>query len=491
MKIVIAPDSYKESLSALEVATAIEAGFREIFPDADYHKLPLADGGEGTVAAMIAATGGSFVKVAVTGPLGETVTAAYGLTGDGKTAVVEMAAASGLALVDPQQRNPLLTTTFGTGEVIKAALDAGACHLIIAIGGSATNDGGAGMLQALGVKLLDQKGREIGFGGGELRRLERIDISGMDPRLQACRIEAACDVNNPLTGPQGASSVFGPQKGATPEMVAQLDANLVRYAALLRRDLGAEVEFVPGAGAAGGMGAALLAFFGAELRPGIDIVMEAVGLEAAIRAADLVITGEGRIDIQTIHGKAPLGVAQLAKRYNKPVIGIAGCLAPDAGIVHDYGIDAVFSVLSQTCTVEEALTNAAVNVRTASRNIAATLKLSFAIQGREPMFTKLSDNDFKPVLTGIEQKTLVHGDKTLMVEFRLRQGALLPRHSHPHEQTGYLVSGRIRLTIGTAVHEVSPGDSWCIPGDVLHCAEVVEDSVAIEVFSPVRQDYLP
>jgi len=307
------------------------------------------------------------------------VKACYGLTRDGKTAIIEMAAASGLALVAPGRRNPLKTTTYGTGELIKTALDAGVSHLIIGIGGSATNDGGAGMLQALGVKLLDNAGREIGFGGSALANLERIDICGLDLRLKACRIEAACDVDNPLTGPKGASVVFGPQKGATPEMVTQLDANLAHYAGLISRDLGVQVETVPGAGAAGGMGAALLAFLGARLRPGIEIVMEAVGLEAHVRDADLVITGEGRIDSQTIHGKTPIGVARVAKRYNKPVIGIAGCLADDAGVVHEQGIDAVFSVLSQVGSVEEAMSKAAVNVRITSRNIASTLKLALEI----------------------------------------------------------------------------------------------------------------
>lgn len=379
MNIVIAPDSYKESLTALEVATEIEAGFREVFPDLECIKLPMADGGEGTVAAMVAATGGRLVEEVVTGPLGEPVKACYGLTGDRKTAIVEMAAASGLALVVPTLRNPWKTTTYGTGELIKAALDAGVEHLIIGIGGSATNDGGAGMLQALGVSLLDQAGKQLAFGGGALAHLDRIDISGLDPRLKSCRIEAACDVDNPLTGPKGASVVFGPQKGATPEMVVQLDANLARYAGLIYRDVGVQVDTVPGAGAAGGMGAALLAFLGAHLRPGIEIVMEAVGLEAYVKNADLVITGEGRIDSQTIHGKTPIGVARLAKRHGKPVIGIAGSLATDAAVVHDYGIDAAFSVLSGVCTKEEALTHAALNVRTASRNIAATLKLGFGM----------------------------------------------------------------------------------------------------------------
>jgi glycerate kinase len=376
MKIVIAPDSYKESLSALEVATEIEAGFREIFPDAEYQKLPMADGGEGTVAAMVAATCGTLVTLQVTGPLGEQVQAFYGLTGDGATAVIEMAAASGLALVPPGLRNPLITTSYGTGELVRAALDAGVRHLIIGIGGSATNDGGAGMLQALGVKLKDRAGTEIGFGGGCLGDLDRIDLSGLDSRLEICRIEAACDVDTPLTGPKGASAVFGPQKGATQQMVALLDKNLSHYAGVISRDLGVRVDTVPGAGAAGGMGAALLAFLHAQLRPGIDIVMDRVGLEDCLRDADLVLTGEGRIDSQTMHGKTPIGVARLAKRHGIPVIGIAGSLSTDAGVVHECGIDAVFSVLSRAGTLEDALAQAAANVRAASRNIAATLKLA-------------------------------------------------------------------------------------------------------------------
>lgn len=374
MKIVIAPDSFKESLTAPEVAAAIEAGFRVIFPDAAYVTLPMADGGEGTVAALIAATGGRQCEASVTGPLGRRITARYGLSGDGTTAIIEMAAASGLALVPPARRNPLVTTSYGSGDLIKAALDSGARHLVIGIGGSATNDGGAGMLQALGVQLLDGNGREIGPGGGSLAELVRIDAAGLDPRLVECRIEVACDVTNPLTGPNGASTVYGPQKGATPEMVATLDNNLRRFAACIRAELGIEVETVPGAGAAGGMGAALLAFLGAQLRPGIDIVMEAAGLDAAVRDADLVITGEGRIDSQTVQGKAPIGVARVAKRYGRPVIAIAGSVAVDAGVVHEHGIDAVFSVLCRVGTLEEAMAQAAENVRVTTRNVAACFK---------------------------------------------------------------------------------------------------------------------
>lgn len=375
MKIVIAPDSYKESLSALEVATAIEQGFREIFPSAQYVKLPVADGGEGTVEAMVAATGGRIVHVPVTGPLGERVEGFYGLSGDEQSAFIEMAAASGLELVAPSQRNPLKTTSWGTGELIRHALDVGVKHIIIGIGGSATNDGGAGMVQALGARLLDDEGHAIGPGGSELERLAKIDRSSLDRRLADCRIEVACDVTNPLTGEEGASAVFGPQKGATSEMIVMLDNILAHYAKVIARDLDIDVLHLAGGGAAGGMGAALYAFCGAHLRQGIEIVTDALHLDEQVADADLVITGEGRIDSQTIHGKVPVGVAKVAKRFNKPVIGIAGSLTADVGVVHDHGIDAVFSVIYTICSLEDALENAGENVRMAARNIAAVLKV--------------------------------------------------------------------------------------------------------------------
>ncbi|MFS9435054.1 glycerate kinase [Citrobacter sp. C348] len=373
MKIVIAPDSYKESLSALEVATAIELGFREIWPEADYVKIPVADGGEGTVEAMVAATAGRLVHVDVTGPLGSRVQAFYGLSGDRRSAFIEMAAASGLALVPVGSRDPLKTTSRGTGELIRHALDAGVEHIVIGIGGSATNDGGAGMVQALGARLLDAQNNDIVHGGAGLEALAGIDISQLDARLAACRIEVACDVTNRLTGKEGASAVFGPQKGATPEVVARLDRALTHYAQLISRDLDVNVLELAGGGAAGGMGAALYAFCGAQLRSGIEIVTDALHLDAWVADADLVVTGEGRIDSQTIHGKVPVGVANVAKRYNKPVIGIAGSLTPDVGIVHDHGIDAVFSVIYTICTLEDALKNAKENVRMTARNVAATL----------------------------------------------------------------------------------------------------------------------
>lgn len=381
MKIVIAPDSYKESLSASEVAQAIEKGFREIFPDAQYVSVPVADGGEGTVEAMIAATQGTEHSAWVTGPLGEKVNANWGMSGDGKTAFIEMAAASGLALVPPEKRNPLITTSRGTGELILQALESGARNIIIGIGGSATNDGGAGMIQALGAKLCDANGTEIGYGGGSLNSLNAIDISGLDPRLRACTIRVACDVTNPLVGEKGASRIFGPQKGATEALIVELDANLAHYADIIKKSLWVDVREVPGAGAAGGMGAALMAFLGAELKSGIEIVTQALNLEEHIHDCTLVVTGEGRIDSQSIHGKVPVGVASVAKKYHKPVIGIAGSLTRDVAVVHQHGIDAVFSVLSSIGTLEEAFRGAFDNIYRASRNIAATLAMGMRSAG--------------------------------------------------------------------------------------------------------------
>ncbi|MEC6824186.1 glycerate kinase [Photobacterium piscicola] len=371
MKIIIAPDSYKESLTAMEVATAIEAGFRQVMPTAEYIKLPMADGGEGTVQSLVDASNGTIIEHAVTGPLGTQVNAFWGLMGDGKTAVIEMAAASGLHLVSPDLRNPMLTTSYGTGELILAALDHGVDHIIVGIGGSATNDGGIGMAQALGVQLLDRNGQALKFGGQALAQLATIDITTVDPRLANIKLEVACDVDNPLCGEKGASQVFGPQKGATPAMVTALDQHLAHYAAIIKQDLGVDIKNTAGAGAAGGMGAALLGLFNAQLRSGIEIVIDAVNLGDIVQDADLVITGEGRIDSQTIHGKTPIGVARTAKQYHKPVIGIAGCLSQDCGVVYDHGIDAVFSVVPAAMSLEQAFSNAAINVELTARNVAA------------------------------------------------------------------------------------------------------------------------
>lgn len=375
-KVVIAPDSFKESLSALEVAEAIERGFRQVYPQAQYVKLPMADGGEGTVDSMVAATGGEIVWVEVTGPLGQPVQAFYGLLGDGETAVIEMAAASGLHLAPKALRDPRITTSYGTGELILAALERGVKAIILGIGGSATNDGGAGMMQALGARLLDDKQNPLLPGGTALAQLAQIDLSEVDPRLQQVSVTAACDVDNPLCGPHGASAVFGPQKGATPEMVTQLDSALSHFGSLLQQATGREVINTPGAGAAGGMGAALLGMLNARLRPGIEIVIETLRLEEALCDADLVITGEGRLDSQSIHGKTPIGVARVAKRHGLPVIGIAGSLSKDYQVVHQHGIDAAFSVLDRIVTLDEALTEAADNLEVTARNVAAVWQLA-------------------------------------------------------------------------------------------------------------------
>ncbi|ELY2759614.1 glycerate kinase [Cronobacter sakazakii] len=375
-KIVIAPDSFKESLSAMDVAKAIEAGFREIYPQAHYVCVPMADGGEGTVEAMVAATGGQIITTPVTAPLGNKVDGFFGLLGDGETAVVEMAAASGLHLVPTAQRDPRITTSYGTGELILAALERGVKAIIIGIGGSATNDGGAGMMQALGARFLDGEGRELAPGGAALARLERLDLSALDPRLAQVSVTAACDVDNPLCGEKGASAVFGPQKGATPAMVSELDAALRRFGEQLEAATGKAIISAPGAGAAGGMGTALLGMLNAELRPGIEIVIESLGLAQAVRDADLVITGEGRLDSQSIHGKTPVGVARVAKQFQRPVVAIAGSLTPDYQIVHEHGIDAAFSVIDRIVTLQEALDDAERNLRVTARNVAALWHLA-------------------------------------------------------------------------------------------------------------------
>ncbi|EGT4383786.1 glycerate kinase [Cronobacter malonaticus] len=375
-KIVIAPDSFKESLSAMDVAKAIEAGFREIYPQAHYVCVPMADGGEGTVEAMVAATGGQIITTPVTAPLGNKVDGFFGLLGDGETAVVEMAAASGLHLVPAAQRDPRITTSYGTGELILAALERGVKAIIIGIGGSATNDGGAGMMQALGARFLDGEGHELAPGGAALAGLERLDLSALDPRLAQVSVTVACDVDNPLCGEKGASAVFGPQKGATPAMVTELDAALRCFGEQLEAVTGKTIISAPGAGAAGGMGAALLGMLNAELRPGIEIVIESLGLAQAVRDADLVITGEGRLDSQSIHGKTPIGVARVAKQFQRPVVAIAGSLTPDYQIVHEHGIDAAFSVIDRIVTLQEALDDAERNLRVTARNVAALWRLA-------------------------------------------------------------------------------------------------------------------
>ncbi len=359
MRIVIAPQSLKGSLTAAEAGLAIAEGVRAVYPQAEIDIIPVADGGEGTVQALVDATGGEVIEQVVTGPLNTPVHAFFGLLGDGRTAAIEMAASSGLPLVPIEQRDPRITTTYGVGELIRAALERGCRHFIIGIGGSATNDGGAGMAQALGAALLDSAEVAIPFGGAALANLAHIALETMDARLAECTVEVACDVNNPLCGPLGAAAIYGPQKGATPEMVQQLDDALAHYADIIERDLGQQVRDIPGAGAAGGLGAGLIAFLHATLRPGAQIVLEAVQLEKHVRTADLVITAEGQLDAQTAYGKSVGAVAMLAKRYQLPVLALAGGLGQDYQAVYALGVDAVAVLPSSPMALTYAMEHAA------------------------------------------------------------------------------------------------------------------------------------
>lgn len=375
MNILIAPDSFKESLSALEVAQAIAAGFKKIFPTAQYQLLPMADGGEGTVQSIIDATQGKRMYSIVTDPLGNPTQAFWGITGDGKSAIIEMAQASGLHLVPKAQRNPLITTSYGTGELIKAALDEGVQHIILGIGGSATNDAGVGLLQALGAQFFDQQNQNLDYGGAELAKLSRINLNKLHPRLQQVHIDVACDVNNPLCGTQGASAVFAPQKGATDTQVKQLDRALLHFAQKVEQQFNIDIQTPKGAGAAGGMGGGLLLLPHATLKSGVTIVAEALNLAEKISQADLVITGEGRMDAQSIQGKTPIGVAQIAKTAGKPVIAIVGSLRADYPTVYEHGIDAVFPIITQIDTPKNTLQQAHHNLKSSAENIARLWQL--------------------------------------------------------------------------------------------------------------------
>lgn len=378
MKIVIAPDSFKESLTALEVANAIEAGFKQVYPNADYIKVPMADGGEGSVQSLIDATQGRLLEVEVTAPLGNKTSGFLGISGDNTTAFIEMAAASGLHLVPFEQRNPLKTTSYGTGELIKKALDLGVRKILLGIGGSATNDGGVGMLQALGISFQDKQGNEIGFGGEQLAQIATISTEKLDPRLANVVFEVACDVNNPLCGERGASAVFGPQKGATPEMVKTLDNALAHFAQLAEQQLGIAIADKAGAGAAGGMGGGLLLLPNTQLKAGVQIIIEATGLADKVKDASLVITGEGRMDAQSIAGKTPIGVAKTAKQFGKPVIAIVGCLREDYNVVYQHGIDAVFPIIRNLGTLDETLAKGRENLISSAENVARLIQINMA-----------------------------------------------------------------------------------------------------------------
>ncbi|MGK8440563.1 glycerate kinase [Ectopseudomonas hydrolytica] len=377
MKIVIAPDSFKESLSAPEVAAAIARGWQRVFPEAECLLRPMADGGEGTVDALLAAVGGERRECWVLGPMGEPVRAHWGWLGEG-TAVIEMAAASGLHWVPREQRDARVASSFGTGELIAEALQAGATRIILGLGGSATNDAGAGLLQALGMRFLDDQGRELAAGGAALAALDQLDLSGLDARLLQVQIEVAADVDNPLCGARGASAVFGPQKGATPEQVAELDTALGRFARIAAATLGEDHAEYPGVGAAGGLGFAARAFLKATFRPGIELVAELSGLAEAVQGADLVITGEGRMDAQTLHGKTPVGVARVAQDAGVPVIALAGSLGEDYQALYDAGIEAAFSLAPGPLSLEQAMAAAAGELEARAVDIARLWHLAQA-----------------------------------------------------------------------------------------------------------------
>jgi len=384
MRVLIAPDSFKGSLSALAAAESMARGVCSVFADAVCDLAPIADGGEGTVEALTVATGGEIRTSTVRGPLGKPVEARWGLLGNSRAAVVEMAAASGLPLLKPEERNPLLADTYGAGELIRAAL--AALHgpaflgnhdtpaLIIGIGGSATNDAGSGALRALGLRFLDAAGKELEPGGAALARLARIDCAWLDPLLDQTRIRVACDVDNPLTGERGASAVFGPQKGATPDMVRELDQALLRFAEVARESTGSDLAATPGAGAAGGLGAGLLFFAGARLEPGVTIVLEATDLASRAARADLVLTGEGRSDIQTTYGKAPVGVAKIAKRYGKPVICVSGSLEPEAETLYEQGIDALAATVCSVESLEYHMQHAGILLENATARVCRAVR---------------------------------------------------------------------------------------------------------------------
>ena len=373
MKILVAPDSFKGSLSAPDVAKSLREGILRVAPEIQVDLLPVADGGEGTCEAIVAAIGGKLIKRMVTGPNGNPVEAFLGIAGD--MVIIEMAAASGLALVPAGELRPREATTYGTGELMLYGLDAGCKKIVMGIGGSATTDGGAGMAQALGVRLLDADGRELGRGGGELGRLASIDVSQMDARIAACEITVATDVSNPLYGESGCAAVYGPQKGCDAEDVAALDRNMRHYARILQEQLKKDVALVPGAGAAGGLGAGLLAFCGAALKSGVDTVLDAVAFERHVLDADLVITGEGRIDFQSAFGKLPVGVAKRAKAAaNVPVVAVVGSIGQGAEAVYEHGIEAIISIIDRPMPLQEAIDSAPALLANAAERLIRILK---------------------------------------------------------------------------------------------------------------------
>jgi glycerate kinase len=381
-KIVIAPDSYKGCLSALDVTNAIEGAILEFYPEINVVKVPIADGGEGTVDALVTATNGKLMFSEVLDPLGEKIVAKWGILGDGTSAVIEMASASGLPLIPKEKRNPYITSTFGTGQLIISALDENCKKIVIGIGGSATNDGGVGMAKALGAKFFDSSGKELHDGGYALQKLNKIDISNIDPRIKNTEILVACDVDNPLCGPRGASAVYGPQKGATPEMILELDKALLNFSEIAQKTVGKDVKNIAGAGAAGGLGAGLMFFTEASLMPGVELVLEVTNFNSLVEDADLVITGEGNTDFQTVFGKAPVGVAKAAKKYNIPVICISGGLGEGYESVFEKGIDAIVSISSGPVSLDECMLNGATMLQSATKRLIKILQVGMLIEKR-------------------------------------------------------------------------------------------------------------
>ncbi|MGI6031008.1 MAG: glycerate kinase [Eubacteriales bacterium] len=378
MKIVIAPDSFKGSNTTIAVANHIEKGFRKVFSDLEVVKIPIADGGEGTVDALVLGAGGVFKEKEVVGPLGEKTMAKYGILDNG-VGVVELAAASGLPMVPEDKRNPLYTTSYGTGELILAAIEDGCKKIVIGLGGSATNDGGLGIAQAFGVSFKDAEGKELGYGGGELARLATIDASGLDKRLADVEIVVACDVTNTLCGPKGASAVYGPQKGATPELVEVLDKNLAHMAKIIKEQLGQDIIDVPGTGAAGGASVPLMVFAGAKLESGIQVVLDVTEIDKHLKDADFVITGEGRIDGQSVYGKVPVGVGKRAKEFGLPVLAIVGDIGPGAEACYDHGVDAIMSTVNAAMPLKEAMERSTELMIEAAERVARMIKIGIDI----------------------------------------------------------------------------------------------------------------
>ncbi|MCM4167007.1 Glycerate 2-kinase [Arenibacter antarcticus] len=382
MKIIVAPDSFKDCLSAKEVSASITKGIRQVYPEAIILEIPLSDGGEGLIDALLDGISGTVLTVPVLDPLGRTIRSEFGVLKDGKTAIIELARASGLELLKEKERNPLLTSTYGTGQLIKAALDHGCEKIIVGLGGSATNDGGTGMLKALGARFLDVRGEEVGDGGGQLENLERIDLSNFDTRIGDCEVVVACDVSNPLAGPNGASFIYGAQKGGDERSLELLDNSLYKYGSVIRDQFNIDVVNKEGAGAAGGTGAALLAFMNGKIVNGIDLVLQMVSMEQHLNNTDLVVTGEGKIDLQTLNGKTVVGVSKMAKKHQVPVIVLAGKVGDHMNAIFELGVTAVFPIVDGPIALEEALKKAPQLLERTARNIMNTIK-EFKVKDRQ------------------------------------------------------------------------------------------------------------